>query len=93
VKPTYLYNPYDKRTEIWLEYRLTLESKARVRLTLTCGQWQLPEEACGQGVFVPNEKVWTRQGVNGEQIWVYSNGPPKNGQSATFWHVDSRDAE
>jgi len=94
-EPTYAYNPFDKRTEIWLEYRVTLESKARVQLTLTCGQWQLPDgsEGCGQGVLVPNEKVWTRQGVSGEQIWVYSNERPKNGLSATFWHVDSRDAK
>jgi hypothetical protein len=72
-----------------------LESKTHVRLSLTCGQWQLPDasEFCGQGLLVPNEKVWTRPGASGEQIWVYSNGRPKNGSSATFWHIDSREAK
>jgi hypothetical protein len=60
------YDPLDKRTEIWQEYRMTLESKTRVRLTLPCGQWRLPDasEGCGQGVLVPNEKVWTRHGLS-----------------------------
>lgn len=93
--PTYAYNPYDRRTEIWLEYRLTLESKDRVQLTLTCGQWQLPDnsEGCGQGLLIPNEKVWTKEGrASGEQLWVYSKRTRKNGLGATFWHIDSREA-
>ena len=73
-----------------------VESKTGVRLTLTCGQWNLPtgEEGCGQGVLIPNENVWTRAGAaSGEQLWVYSNKQPRNGLSATFWHIDKSEAK
>lgn len=95
LEPTQAYNPWDKRSEIWEEYRLVLQSKTRGRLTVTCGQWWLPtgEEGCGQGVLLPNEKVWTRQGASGDNLWVYSSEHPRNGLNATLWHIDRRDAK
>ena len=113
IRPTSQYNPVDKRTEIWEEYRLILRSKTRVQVALSCGQWVHFNDftRCAQGVLLPYDKVWTRVGVSGkgeeallaatyenyskpeEGLWVYSNEKPKLGLRATFWHVDSREAE
>jgi hypothetical protein len=91
LRPEYTYSPWDKRYELWLQYRMTLEDTAQqVRLTLTCGQVQQPDGllACGQGALLPNDKVWTREGASGNEIlWVYD----RNGH-AGFWQIDSREA-
>jgi hypothetical protein len=93
LQPEYTWNPWYKRYELWFQYRMTLEDTAQqVRLTMTCGQMQTGFLACGQGSLLPNNKVWTREGVSGEDLWVYSNRAPEKGQSATFWHVDSIEA-
>ena len=91
MEPTPAYNPLDKRNEIWQQYGLTLASGAGVRLTLTCGQWYLingpanGSEICAQGVLTPNERVWIRAGIRGDQFWVYSNKHPDNSLSPTLW--------
>jgi hypothetical protein len=95
IEPKYVYVPLTKRTEVWLEFRLVLENKSRVLLTLSCGQVGPPtnlQVACGQGVLLPNEKVWTRAGA-GEDLWIYSKQQPENGQSATLWGIVSSEAK
>jgi hypothetical protein len=69
---------------------MVLEDKDRVLLTMTCGQVneQNLQAACGQGSFAPNERVWARAGVSGDNLWVYTSE-----QSSTFWHVDSSEAK
>jgi hypothetical protein len=74
---------------------MTLESPA-VGLKLTCTQVGPPDDPhsdCGQGALLPNDKLWTREGVSGEDLWVYCPRKPSNGGlEATFWHVESREA-
>jgi hypothetical protein len=95
VNSTYTFNPFDKQNEIWEEYRLTADSNTSIRLTLTCGEWKMPDsiDDCGNGAFTPNESVWTRPGVSSEQLWVYSNKHPEKGLTGSFWHIESRDAK
>jgi hypothetical protein len=96
MSPTYSYNPYDRRSELWLEYHLTLESKNHVQLDLTCAQWQLPDnsQSCGQGLLIPNERIWTKEAAaSGEHLWLYSSRTRGNSLEATFWHIDSREAK
>ena len=95
LEQTYVYNPIIKRTDTLEKFRITLRNKASVQLAMTCAQWLSSDDsqACGQGILLPNEKVWTKEGTSGQDLWIYSSQPAKSGLKTSQWHIDRRQAK